>query len=236
MKRWKYSAANLFQGRYGLVFGPLLCLPVSVVEIILICGLLSGEPHADAALPLMLGFILVLLLIIWSICFLVLHVKTAEERELIANAEPVRWFPISQRDLRYLRSQTSGIRFGVIFVTAMITLSLGFEFLGTGPSRTLLLAGGFLYGLEAVGFLIYYLSWRFWHNTDESAEVAELRVDHCFTRTHTGRGGKYTDCYQVCYLPDGRFVFKAGIGKLRHIRIVRFRGKMRLLPEQNQLR
>lgn len=230
MKRWKFTLANLFQGRNGLIFGPLLILPTAAVYAMLIAGMIHGDPVRVPPLISILSVILLLLLIIWVTAFLVLHTKTDEEREKIANADPVKWLPIPESDLLRLQKAGSGMKFSVLFVAAMLGAALLFEGLKEGFTSSLLYAALFLVGIAVICFTVYYFHWRFWHSIDESAEVAELPVDHCFSRTHTTKTGKYTDYYQVCYLPDGRYVFNIGEYKLKCVRIVRFRGRMRLLP------
>ena len=232
MKRWKFTLANLFQGRHGLIYGPLLILLTAAVYAMLIAGIIHGDPVRVPSLTAIVSVILALLLIIWLIGFLVLHTKTDEEREKIANAAPVDWLPIPENDLIRLQKAGGGMKFSVLFVAAMFGAVLLFEGLKEGFTPTLLYAALFLAGIAVICFTVYYFNWRFWHGIDESAEVAELPVDHCFTRTHTTKTGRYTDCYQVCYLPDGRYVFNLGEYKLRYVRIVRYRGRMRLLPPQ----
>lgn len=232
MKRWKFTAANLFQGRWGLLWGPLLILPTAAVYAMLIAGMIHGDPVRVSPLISILSVILLLLLIIWVTAFLVLHTKTDEEREKIANAAPVEWLPLPKSDLYRLQHKKSGIKTGVLITAGIFGISLLFHGLCEGFTSSLLYAALFLVGIAVICFTVYYFYWRFWHSIDESAEVAEIPVDHCFSRTHTTKTGKYTDYYQVCYLPDGRYVFNIGEYKLKCVRIVRFCGRMRLLPPQ----
>lgn len=232
MKRWKFTAANLFQGRWGLLWGPLLILPTAGVYALLIYGIIHGDPAAVPSLIAVLSVILALLLIIWTVAFLMLHAKTDEEREKIANAAPVEWLPLPKSDLYRLQSTQSGIKNGALIVIGVFGFAFLLHGISDGFTPALLYAALFLGGIAAVGFTVYYFIWRFWHSIDESAEVAEIPVDHCFSRTHTTKTGKYTDYYQVCYLPDGRYVFNIGEYKLKCVRIVRFCGRMRLLPPQ----
>ncbi len=230
MKRWKFTFANLFQGRHGLIYGPMLVLPAAAVYAMLGIGLVQGDPVRLPSLTLILSVIFGILLIIWLTAFLTLHTKTDEEREKIANADPVAWLPIPERDLHRLQSTQSGIKNGALIVIGVFGFAFLLHGISDGFTPALLYAALFLGGIAAVGFAVYYYLWSFWHCIDESAEVAEIPVDHCFSRTHTTKTGKYTDYYQVCYLPDGRYVFNIGEYKLKCVRIVRFRGRMRLLP------
>lgn len=229
MKRWKFTAANLFQGRWGLLWGPLLILPTAGVYALLIYGIIHGDPAAVPSLIAVLSVILALLLIIWTVAFLMLHAKTDEEREKIANAAPVEWLPLPKSDLYRLQHKKSGIKTGVLITAGIFGISLLFHGLCEGFTSSLLYAALFLVGIAVICFTVYYFHWRFWHSIDESAEVAELPVDHCFSRTHTTKTGKYTDYYQVCYLPDGRYVIQIDREQAQTVTVVRFRGRFRIL-------
>lgn len=148
------------------------------------------------------------------------------ERQLVAEAQPLQWHPIKPELCERIRSEGSDV-----WITAIVLFVLyGILFLSSlGKIRYM---WPFLLLALAVILLILLgqrRRFRFWQGIDETAESAVVTVDHSYVTHFYGRGGKTTDYYLVCYLPDGKYVLhdEKTNGTAARIRLVRYRGRVR---------
>ncbi len=150
-----------------------------------------------------------------------------EERQLVAQAQPLQWHPIKEEVCERIRSEGDETRITAIFLFVLYGIlllgSLGEHFRYMLPFLILALV------VILLILLGQHRRYRFWQGIDETAETSVVTVDHSYVTHFYGRGGKTTDHYLVFYLPDGRYALhdETSGGTAARIRLVRYRGRVR---------
>lgn len=233
LKRLKYG--NAFRG-YGYhvmwiaLGGWIVWMSLSLV-LETACGswaMLEEWLGFDAAFFLMslTGPVLALVL-----SWLWLHFRLSrEERQLVAEAQPLQWHPIKPEHCERIRSEQDDTRITAIVLLVLygilVLSSLGENFRHMWPFLLL--------GLAVILLILsgQRRRYRFWQGIDETAESAVVTVDHAYETHFYGRGGKTTEYYLVFYLPDGRYAIhdEKTNGTAARIRLVRYRNRVRWMP------
>lgn len=223
MKRLKYSNGFCGYGQAVSWISIFACLAWSVFFpwLEMNCGWALDE-------SIVLAVYGTLLLAPPLITWLVLHYcLNKAERELVHKAQPPDWQPLSRRDHDHFRYENYFIRFlGMLVVLGLLGLLVLFAEL-TIPDKAYWFA---VYAvITGLCILFTWLDHRLWQGIDESAECTELHVDHSYKRYWHSKTGKHAEYYLVCYLPDGKYIFKDedSYGMASSIRIVRYRHRIR---------
>ena len=226
MKQLKHSV--WFMGYY---FPAYVALFVAVPLAPLLVGLvhMTVTPLPESAFILFtLGGMAVLFGIIMMLFYLWFHRLTPEEHRLIAEAEPVTWRGITEDEIarvRFLKDDSvlAWLIPVMLFPAGLLGLMKASAKKQIGSRETLIGICAIAVMIAVVVLIVMGIT-RFWKHIDMNAEAADLHVDCCFTRVRRARyGRKIYHHYAVCYLPDGKYVFRIDRAQADKLIVIRYK-------------
>lgn len=206
---------------------------VLALTLLLFDMYLCAQPYDDGRLTRTGAAILVVVLplALYIALLLICNGLTNEEREKISNSKPVRWEVAAAQQLEAARIASSFCNIFWIFLFVFETipqLAVAIKLRHWALSLCIALP---VYLITLLCCIYEKRKAAFWAKIDQTAEVALLPIDRLFLRRIYGgrqrRGVVRQRAFGVCYLPDGKYVFKANAQHLdrKTVVLVRFQGK-----------
>lgn len=231
MKRLKYRCLFCGYGQWVMLVTGTLTLVWFAVWAWLEAMDVAAMPVA-ALLPVTAGCLLLPSVCAWL--WLHFHLNR-EERQLVAEAQPPEWRPLSQRDYDHFRAEGYFSRFLGVYVWLGLLAVFVIVYMLAEPEAMPLFAAFWI--IAGVIVLFTLLDHHFWQNMDESAECAEILVERSYSREIRVRFNSYTHYYLVCYLPDGKYILhdEQSYGCASSIRVIQYKHRIRWYPAPQQL-
>lgn len=226
MKRLKYRCAFCGYGQWVAVVSMTLCLVWFSVYVWLEMSNMDVPP-APVAYTVFGACMLLPPLAAWL--WLHFHLNR-EERQLVAEAQPPEWQPLSQRDYDHFRAEGYFSRFLGVYVWLGLLAVFVISYMLVVPEAMPLFVAFWI--IAGVIILLTLLDHHFWQYMDETAECAEIPVEHSYSRKIQVRFSSYTHYYLVCYLPDGKYILhdEQSYGCASSIRVIRYKHRIRWYP------
>lgn len=231
MKRLKYRC--LFCGYGQWVAVASLTLGLGMLALYAFLDLYNMFSVDTLAAILLLGAgLLGPPLVVWL--WLHFHLSR-EERELVSEAQPPEWQPLSQQDYDHFRAEGYFGRFLGIYVWLGLFAVFMISYMLLEPEALPLFVTFWIIAIVII--LLTLLDHHFWQNMDESAECAEIPVERSYSKKIQVRFSSFTHYYLVCYLPDGKYILhdEQSYGDASSIRVIRFKHRIRWYPAPPQL-